>query len=876
MSWLTLGMVLMVSGVVEGRVLSDPDGLPIAGAVVTIEDAGLTATSQADGRFRLEGVGVGAWTLRVWAEGHQSVTLGVRISAEEAVRLDIALSPDPQPTADGLVLVAGRVFDEGRLRPVGTALVQASPLVSGDRREQATPAPGPVSTDADGWFSLRLTRGSWSIRTTAPGYRPDDSTIDLSDPRSREVEVFLELQPLPLPGLLVGGSGESRAPARGQLHSPSARVLDSAFVRLTPTTVERDVMRTVQSLPSVTPASDYSTALYVRGGTPDQTRIFLDGTPVYNPFHVGGFAAAFSPSYVDASVLSSGGLPASSPAALGGVLEVRTVDPTPDSLVAAGNVGLLSTSATVSGGLPGSRGAFLLSGRRTYLDVASRATDALGLINGVIPYSFDDGFAKLRLGRLPGGALTVSGYLNRERFVFEETSGPDEVKARWGSDMVALRGERILGDWGAVEGGVGTSGFGGRMFLVEDRLVSPGSLDQSPVLRPDSSNTSVSLRTFVADVTLRSDLGRHLVSGGMHVERTHLATDFAPRISREFNIPELRTDSRIGGISAYLEDQWAVSRRFRFDLGTRFQRPTGRSWHVLPRGRAAWESKGGFDVAVSGGMYLQDWWSLRNEESVAASLVAYDLLAPVAASDPLPTSWDAVVEASGRVRGWSVSVGVFNKALSTIPTAVPDVDPTGLDFLIHPDSVQLGQGTVRGAEFSISGRVGATTVAVGYRWQQESRSVGGVTFTPRTDRRHRATLAATRPFWGERELALSATWMSGIPLTPVRGTLPPFSGVQPDGRPFRPESGAGRLVYGDPNADRLDAYLRIDLETRGAWDVTLFGRRGLIEPYVSILNVLNLHNGLAVDYRVDHEGRVVRQIGPQLPIFPSLGLRWRF
>ena len=56
-----------------------------------------------------------------------------------------------------------------------------------------------------------------------------------------------------------------------------------------PAIFEADVFRSIQFLPGVKAASDFSSGLYIRGGSPDQTLILLDRTTVYNPLPFFGF-----------------------------------------------------------------------------------------------------------------------------------------------------------------------------------------------------------------------------------------------------------------------------------------------------------------------------------------------------------------------------------------------------------------------------------------------------------------------------------------------------------------------------------------------------------------------------------------------------------
>lgn len=69
---------------------------------------------------------------------------------------------------------------------------------------------------------------------------------------------------------------------------PSRVTLDLRQIKAVPAFVEADVFRTLQLLPGVQTINDFSSALYVRGSTPDQNLIMLDGITVYNPYHLGG------------------------------------------------------------------------------------------------------------------------------------------------------------------------------------------------------------------------------------------------------------------------------------------------------------------------------------------------------------------------------------------------------------------------------------------------------------------------------------------------------------------------------------------------------------------------------------------------------------
>jgi hypothetical protein len=139
---------------VEGRVL-DPSGSPLAGATVRpVGATAPTATTQADGRFVLEGVH-GDTPLEVVAEGYVTTTLAPREGVVEAT-LERAL---PSGALRGLV------------RGVGARSVHATILVE--------PGGAQAETDADGVFELALAPGRYEVTIDAPGYQRQERTVEV-------------------------------------------------------------------------------------------------------------------------------------------------------------------------------------------------------------------------------------------------------------------------------------------------------------------------------------------------------------------------------------------------------------------------------------------------------------------------------------------------------------------------------------------------------------------------------------------------------------------------------------------------------------------------------------------------------------------------
>ena len=158
--------------------------------------------------------------------------------------------------------------------------------------------------------------------------------------------------------------------------------LDLREINSAPAFVEPDVFRTLQMLPGVQTTSDFSSALYVRGSTPDQNLIMLDGIAVYNPYHLGGIFSTFNTDAIKEADFHAGGFPARYGGRMGAILNVINREGNTEKITGSANLSLISSKALIEGPLPkwkGMKGSWMISGRRTYID---KVVDALALPSG--------------------------------------------------------------------------------------------------------------------------------------------------------------------------------------------------------------------------------------------------------------------------------------------------------------------------------------------------------------------------------------------------------------------------------------------------------------------------------------------------------------
>ena len=191
--------------------------------------------------------------------------------------------------------------------------------VSGFVRENATGEPLGYSnvfvqgtsigaaSDMEGYFVItNVPTGEQKIAVSVIGYEMAVKTINITENENLRLDFRLERTVVEGQAVDVFGEAEKMR----QLVEPSRITLDLRTLETMPAFIEPDLFRTVQMLPGVQTLNDYSSALYVRGSTPDQNLIMLDGITIYNPYHLGGIFSTFNTDAIKEADFHAGGFPA--------------------------------------------------------------------------------------------------------------------------------------------------------------------------------------------------------------------------------------------------------------------------------------------------------------------------------------------------------------------------------------------------------------------------------------------------------------------------------------------------------------------------------------------------------------------------------------
>ena len=288
-------------------------------------------------------------------------------------------------------------------------------------------------TDKNGFYSITIdgTHKNKNIVVQYLGFNSIKKPIVIKENDIKlKLDFELDRSSIDLDEVNVTGEKETRQ----TINSYSTIKVTQTQLASLPALAEADIFRTLQSLPGVLQASEFSTGLIIRGGNTDQNLILLDGITVYNPSHLGGLFSNFIVEGVKEANLTKGGFNAEYGGRLSAVLDVISREGNRKKFNLKSDISLLSAQATAEG--PFYKGAWLISGRRTYFDQILKNYDAIP------PYYFYDVQGHIFTDLTSKDRISVSFYEGLDDFAY----GPIAINADWGNITRSIKYRRLFNE----------------------------------------------------------------------------------------------------------------------------------------------------------------------------------------------------------------------------------------------------------------------------------------------------------------------------------------------------------------------------------------------------------------------------------------------
>jgi len=318
--------------------------------------------------------------------------------------------------AQDKVTISGYVKDQAS----GEDLIGATVMVAGTSTG--------ATTNIYGFYSLTLEKGKYNMEISYIGYTTLTQEIEMSVTKTLDFElktVASEIQEVVVKAdkedvmMQDAGVGTTKI---------NVKKLETLPVFMG----EKDILKSIQLLPGISAASEGSTGLTIRGGTPAQNLILLDEAPVYNPSHFLGFFSVFNSDALKDLTIYKGGIPAQYSGRAASVLDIYMKNGNSRKFGVSGGLGLISSRLTIEAPIIKDKLSFIASGRLTYMDLIMKAVQPDQF--GDLALGFWDINFKLSANIGKKDRLYISGYAGRDNFIFGTfglTYGNYTATARW-------------------------------------------------------------------------------------------------------------------------------------------------------------------------------------------------------------------------------------------------------------------------------------------------------------------------------------------------------------------------------------------------------------------------------------------------------------
>ncbi len=756
---------------------------------------------------------------------------------------------------------------------------------------------GTVSNEY-GFYSITLPMDSVHLKATYVGYEGMEYHLKLEEDIQLPIQLGADME--------LGEVVVTATKADFKESQMSAVNIPMQKVKALPVLLgEQDIIKTIQLFPGIQSGSEGSSGLYVRGGGPDQNLILLDGVPIYNASHLFGFFSVFNADAINNAKIIKGGFPAQYGGRLSSVLDIRMKEGNMKKISGEGSIGLLSSKLAIEGPIIKDKTSFIVSGRRTYIDVLGALfTSGFGKDGGEGKeedggkgggsnsssggYYFWDLNAKFNHIFSPTSRLYVSGYYGKDRFSnntttnFSSEGNQNEQSIdndlNWGNAITAVRWNKVLGPklFMNVTGTYSQYQF----HTGFEQEFSVSGADTSALSRLTSDYDS-GIRDWAAKADFQFNPNpRHSIRFGLGntyhtfipgVDQQESTQNDSTTVDSNYSNQNLYSHEH----AVYFEDDWEISERLKINYGVHFAGfLTGDTWYpsIQPRFSGRFLLTENSSVKLSYSRMTQFLHLLTNPTIGLPT----DLWVPATERiAPEYSNQYAIGYAQSFKNGLQFSIEGYYKDMSNLIEYREGVSFRGTSE-DWQDLVVIGDGESYGAEFLIEKKTGKTTGWIGYTLSWSNRTFDdlnfGETFPYTYDRRHDIGLAITHQFNDNVDVGLVWVFGTGYPTTLAQQTYNGIDGVVGGSDPnFTPiEYIQERNNYRIPSYHRLDLSVNLHKQKKHferTWSFGLYNAYSRQNPFYLYFDY-DTGNGKGKE-EIDEDNPPSRALY-QLSLFPLL------
>lgn len=745
-----------------------------------------------------------------------------------------------------------------------------------------------------GFFSLSTKSKSVELKVSFTGYEPLFIQLNLTKDTSMVIDLHSNNQ-------------IAEVKIRSEVRNPHENLVRQSFtgrqLEKIPTLMgEKDVVKALQLMPGIKMGKEGSTGMHVRGGTPGQNLILLDGVPVYNVDHLFGFFSVFTPEAVKRVDVYKGAFPANYGGRISSVLDVKMREGNLYEPHADITIGTLSSKLVVETPIAKGKSSVLLAARYSNFDLY--LNPFLNANNGYdtqekTAYRFADFNAKFFFNLGTYGNLYWSTYTG-----FDNLSTHSQTNTIRKFESGMIKGYTDDSKTGYAWGNRTTSvrwnkSFGAKLFVNATALYSKYQFNETYddklfVVQPDSNQTIVAFRktSKVTDLGAYVDFDyfqskrNHVVFGVHYIHHVFTPSNKSIRYqeSSGFRFSDQKEyDVPAPELNAYAEDRLTFAGGLQVAGGLHYARFRVREKtfeSVQPRVRATYDL-GTWLLKSSAGYMVQPMHNLIDNSNNRSASMWMPSEGPIVPSTSIQVDWGATWF---RNSTYSFEVETYWRTMNNI------ISRTSREpfFILNEnwyDRIATGQGKAYGIEVAAHKKEGKTTGMIGYTWsksiQQFEKLNQGRPFAAPFERRHAVSIVANHQF--SKKLSVSGNWVfaTGEPIT-LSTTSYPGSSIYGRYTILDVSSGErfqnglvfpGQILYvSNLNNYRMPAYHRLDVSI----DFRTAKKKGIRTWSVSAYNAYARNNPYMYNLEFDETGNMIFKNTTFFKLVPSISYRYEF
>ena len=721
-----------------------------------------------------------------------------------------------------------------------------------------------ASTDINGFFNItKIPDGDYLILVTNLGYDTISEKLSLRNNQVINKKYYLEESSVVLSAVNITAD---KIEARTETKTSVVNVTPKVITRIPTMGGQADLAQYLQVIPGVIFTGDQGGQLYIRGGSPIQNKVLLDGMVVYNPFHSIGLFSVFDTDIIRNAEIYTGGFGAEYGGRISSVMDITTRDGNKKRL--AGKVGASTFGAkiTLEGPLKKAKNpddmtaSFIISAKNSYLDKTSQSVYKPILNGNELPYTYNDIYGKISINSTNGSKINFFGF-------------------NFTDDVMNYKSISNFG-WDSYGGGVNFVVIPGKSPTMIEGNVAYSDYE-ARLEEANNPNRNSSINGFNAGFAFTYFLGKNTLKYG--IEMLGFKTVFDYFKSNGIHISQVDNTTELGAYVKYKAqfDKLILEPSFRLQAYASLSEMSPEPRLAIKYNVTDW-----FRIKAAGGFYSQNLVAANSDRDVVNLFYGF-----LSGQTNMPSKFDGEEVTTKLQKAIHYIVGtefdVVNNLTLNVEGYYKDfrqLTSMNRNQKYSDNDAPLGTPELLRKDFMIEkGRAYGLDVSLKYenmRWylwgayslgyvNKDYEDVDKVLHTYRThyDRRHNMNLMATYTAGSKHQWEISARWNfgTGFPFTKVSAFYEklPYDNIYFD--PYT-ESGYLGIIYDELNTGQLPTYHRLDIDVKRKF---YFTENVILEADFSVTNVYDRQNIFYIDI-------VSTEFIYQLPLMPSVGLTLSF